>query len=122
MRIFVPLSALLLLAACNREAPDCGAQGADGCGRSVEETATAAVPEEAPSATATPAAPLDKSALNERKQPSRVLGYLAEAVNAGNWPDAALAWLREQPSHAPRTDRIFSSAVSICFRNEASVR
>ena len=92
MRIFVPLSALLLLAACNREAPDCGAQGADGCGRSVEETATAAVPEEAPSATATPAAPLDKSALNERKQPSRVLGYLAEAVNAGNWPDAALAW------------------------------
>jgi AcrR family transcriptional regulator len=35
---------------------------------------------------------------------------------------AALAWLREQPSHAPRTDRIFDLIASAIFRRESGAK
>jgi hypothetical protein len=82
MRKFAALSALLVLAAC---------QQAGETAAPVASEAAATVEKE-PSETATPDTGIDKSALSERKEPGRLLGYLAEAVNSGNWPDAALAW------------------------------
>jgi hypothetical protein len=92
MRKSLTLSALLMLAACQQDpgVPNCADPNAEGCAQPTPDETAA--PEEEPSATESPAATLDKSALNERKQPGRLLGYLAEAVNSGNWPDAALAW------------------------------
>src|SRR6478609_3164446 len=91
MRITLAVPALLLLAACQQDPgmPNCGDANAAGCASPTAEESDAATEEE-PSATETPGP--DKSALNERKEPGKLLGYFAEAVNSGDWPAAALAW------------------------------
>jgi len=97
MRRLLLLAAPALLAGCQQapETPSCADPYAPGCDYAspvVPDSASASFAP-APSATpTTPAAALDKSALNEHKQPGRVLGYLAEAINSGMWADAALAW------------------------------
>lgn len=50
----------------------------------------AATPEASPSAAPPPA--LDPSALNERKDPARVLRFYADALAARDWAAAARAW------------------------------
>lgn len=88
MRARFTLPALLLLAACQQDpgVPDCDSAGAEGCARPSSEAPSSA----APLQTASPA--LDTSALNERKDPGKLLGYLGSAVNAGKWDEAARAW------------------------------
>jgi hypothetical protein len=86
MRYLVPLALLAALAACDRGAP------------SPEPTAGGTTPAAvaATPAAATPSAPagtgLDTGALSERQNPDRLLAYLAEAIGAGRWGDAARAW------------------------------
>lgn len=93
MRNFVrpaPVLALALalaLAGCNRSSH------ASAHPVKVKASAAAtilAVPSAAPSGKAP--ARLDPAALNERKNPERVLTYFADAVESGQWDAAARAW------------------------------
>ncbi|WEK45210.1 MAG: hypothetical protein P0Y56_09190 [Candidatus Andeanibacterium colombiense] len=83
MRKLLLLSTFLIPGACQ--------QAGESAAPIVAETASMA-PAPAPSPTASAAPALDKSALNEHREPGKLLGYLAEAVNSGMWADAALAW------------------------------
>jgi len=87
------LSALaLLLAGCSKE-PAAAPSGA----ASMEASEAAAVTEDTPSEDATGAvsadiAKLDLDALNERRDPERLLRFYTNALRAGAWADAARAW------------------------------
>lgn len=80
------LAALALLAACERAADE----------RQAEETAVPAATEPAnapPAQVPTPAtAPLDLAALDDRKDPDRLLRFYAAALRAKDWSAAARAW------------------------------
>ena len=113
MRKLLPLSALLILAACQQDpgTPNCADPNAEGCASPTAEESDAA-PEEEPSATESASPALDKSALNERKQPGKLLGYFAEAVNSGDWPAAALAWHSAEdgsPMTGPKLKELFGN-------------
>ena len=82
MRAAFALALLLVLAGCQK-ADETPAPAAS------EAQASDAAP---PPETAIGADTLDKSALAERKQPEKLLAYLAIAIGAGRWDDAALAW------------------------------
>lgn len=88
MRRVFALSLLLALAACQQgeESTDCGSAEADGCAKPVPQESAL------PAAQSPAAAALDKAALNERKNPEKLLAYLSAAINAGRWDDAAQAW------------------------------
>ena len=95
--LFAPVlsvSALaLLLAGCTKE-PSAEPSGA----ASMEASEAAAVTDDAPSdgASAAPAADavakLDVEALNERRDPERLLRFYTNALRVGDWADAARAW------------------------------
>lgn len=100
MRRFLLLAPIALVA-CHRPEPPPAPEASE----SVPATAAAA-PATAPT-TATPAetatpspaatgiatAPaLDAGALNEHKDPDRLLAYLSEAIDAGKWDAAAKGW------------------------------
>lgn len=58
------------------------------------ETEAPVAPSPSPSASATSA--LDSSALSERKDPEKLLAYLATAIGMEDWDAAALAWHNAQ--------------------------
>ncbi len=83
----------LLLAGCTKE-PAAEPSG----GASLEASEAAAVTDDTPSDDATGAmaagvaAKLDLDALNERRDPERLLRFYTNALRAGDWADAARAW------------------------------
>ncbi|MFC0684896.1 hypothetical protein [Novosphingobium clariflavum] len=85
----------LLLAGCSKE-PDAQPSGA----ASMEASEAAALTDDAPSDSASAAADadadavakLDLEALNERRDPERLLRFYTNALRVGDWADAARAW------------------------------
>lgn len=94
------LAGLLALAACHSREPEpqpsetpSPKQGPSPAGKASAPAVVpspAATPEASPSAAPTPV--LDPSALNERKDPARVLRFYADALAARDWAAAARAW------------------------------
>lgn len=80
---------LLLLAACDRNPPEPAvtADASDAAVPQVEPTVDASA-----AANVAIAAGLDIGALTERRDPERLLRFYANAIRAGDWPDAARAW------------------------------
>src|SRR3546814_10117931 len=83
----------LLLAACSREQPT-----AEPSGEPTTEATDTVTAVEVPSADASIAASsalaskLDMAALNERRDPERLLRFYTNAIRIGDWKDAARAW------------------------------
>ncbi|TCM17166.1 hypothetical protein EDF56_106282 [Novosphingobium sp. PhB165] len=83
---------MLLLAACNQQ------PAAEPSGGASLDTSEAAVVEDTPGDDATaaaagsPAIKLDADALNERRDPERLLRFYTNALRAGDWASAARAW------------------------------
>jgi hypothetical protein len=90
------LLALLAVAACHQAEPSPTPEATPTASEAPPATAEATpapAPTEAPAAPATATTPpLDAAALNEHKDPDRLLAYLSEAIDAGRWADAAKAW------------------------------
>lgn len=100
MRRLAPLVLLATAAACHQAEPTptptptpTAVSPAPAAGDTASSAPTPATPAAATSTPAASATPdLDARALNERKDPDRLLAYLAEAIDAGRWDDAAKAW------------------------------
>ena len=91
----------LALAACDRKPPEPEPSATPTIGGAPIPAPSIAVPTATPSAQpgplttpVPPATKLDTGALQERKDPARVLRYYAQALHARNWDAAAKAWGR----------------------------
>ncbi|MAC59151.1 MAG: hypothetical protein CMH85_12940 [Novosphingobium sp.] len=87
---------VLLLAGCNQNAPtpEMTAEEATGFATDAVVTEPAPLPSVDASAAASAgiAAGLDMGALQERRDPERLLRYYTNALRVGDWIDAAKAW------------------------------
>jgi len=86
-------SGLLVLSACEEKMPEMEMSG-DASGAASEAAVPAAMPSVDASAAASAgiAAGLNMAALQERRDPEKLLRYYTNAIRAGDWVDAARAW------------------------------
>lgn len=90
MRRRLVLAALFAAAGCHQAETPPAPAASETASPVIEEAPTPAETAPAPPAATAPA--LDAAALNERKDPDRLLAYLSEAIDAGQWDAAAKAW------------------------------
>ena len=118
MRRLAPLVLLATAAACHQAEPTptptptpTAVSPAPAAGDTASSAPTPATPAAATSTPAASATPdLDARALNERKDPDRLLAYLSEAIDAGKWDAAAKAW--QDGTDAAGVKKLFGAPAS----------
>jgi hypothetical protein len=93
-RLFATAAILLVVAGCQRKeaAPE---PVASETAHASERSSLGVAPRSASASALAPAHKLDLGALNERKDPDRVLRFYAAALHARDWVAAAKAWGRD---------------------------